>query len=208
MSPPSRFEFNAKRVFLTYPQVGDVPRSAVVRRLRLLGPDKLCVSTERHTDGGLHFHALAQWSRPLHTRDQRHFDVDGLHPNIQPVRNLRAVYRYVTKDGDFEGDVFEFGRESCYGKAVSAADRSEFLSVIRDEDPRSYVLRHGDVTRYADKHWPEKKEEYKHPSDSSPFILPDDLTSWVEDEFPKVGHFYKPLTLTLTDHLTRGLTLD
>jgi len=198
MPPPSttRFDFNAKRVFLTYPQVGDVPRAVVAAAIRALGPIRLCISTERHTDGGVHFHAIAEWADRFHTRDNRAFDVGGLHPNIQPVRSVRAVYRYVTKDGDFEGDVFDTGRESCYGKAVSAPSRDEFLSVIREEDPRSYVLRRRDVLNYANEMWPTPAEEYQHPSDSSPFILPDDLAGWIENEFPKV--FYISLCLTLT----------
>jgi hypothetical protein len=37
---------------------------------------------EHHQDGGRHWHAIVVFDVPYRGRDERAFDVDGIHPNI------------------------------------------------------------------------------------------------------------------------------
>lgn len=191
--PSPRFQLNAKHVFLTYPQVGDLDHGCIFARLDGLGCAERILGIEQHTDGGRHFHVLARWDAPLRTRDRRLFDVEGHHPNIQPVRDVRAVRQYVTKDGDVHGS-FDMpsrkrARDDVFGDACSAPDAEQFLGIIRDGSPRDYVIFHKQLETYVAKRYAVAEEEYEHPATSKPFVLPDDIAGWVENEFPKVYIF-------------------
>ena len=134
---------------------------------------------------------LARWDAAFRTRDRRVFDVEGRHPNIQSVRNVRAVYQYVTKDGDIRGEfnVHDSGkrsRDTVFGDACNAPDGEQFLRLIQDGCPRDFVIFHKQIETFAAKRFKPAEEEYKHPETSKPFVLPDDIARWVETEFPKV----------------------
>ena len=97
--PPPVFRFNAKRVFLTYPQCGELTRERVRDTLvQTHGAKHYCVARESHSDGNYHIHAYGEWDGPFSSRDVRIFDVDGCHPNIQPVRSAKRVLDYIRKE--------------------------------------------------------------------------------------------------------------
>lgn len=188
--PSPRFQLNSKHVFLTYPQVGDLHHDRVLARLDELGCTEKILGIERHVDGGIHYHVLARWGAALRTRDRRLFDVEGRHPNIQPVRDVPAVYRYVTKDGDVHGS-FELHankrkRDDVFGDACASTSAEQFFGLIKEGCPRDFVIFHKQLETYATKMFKEAVEEYSHPESSNPFDLPDDIAGWVETEFPKV----------------------
>lgn len=188
--PSPSFQLNAKHVFLTYPQVGDLDHGSVLARLDELGCAEKLLGIERHTDGGIHFHVLARWDAPLRTRDRRLFDVEGRHPNIQSVRDVRSVYQYVTKGGVVHGSFELHGRkrrrDDVFGDACAAPDGEQFLGIIRDGCPRDFVIFHKQLETFVAKKYKAEEEEYEHPATSKPFVLPDDIAGWVENEFPKV----------------------
>ena len=142
------------------------------------------VATERHSDGGIHHHALVGFDRVYDCTSNRAFDVGGRHANIARVRNLRAAYRYACKDGDYD-DTYLLGIErGPFAEACRASDRSEFLRIIEEKRPRDFVLYHDRLMSFANKRFKEEPEEH-HPVHTE-FDLPEDLASWVANEFPKV----------------------
>lgn len=109
------FNFDNKRVFLTYAQCPISPQIVVDFIRLLIAPTTIrwyVVSTEQHQDGNDHIHALLEFSDRVHTRNPRFFDlahrdengVKTFHPNIRPVRNIKRQVDYVTKMGDFIHD--------------------------------------------------------------------------------------------------------
>jgi len=194
--PPS-FQFNSKRIFLTYPQVGELPHGTVLAKLDELECVQRILGIERHSDGGIHYHVLAEWATAFRTRDPRTFDVDGHHHNISGVRDVHAVYNYVTKDGDVHGEFALRSKkrsgDDVFGEACASTSSEQFLGIIREGKPRDFVIYHDRLEAFAKKKWKEEPEEYTSPENSKPFVLPDDLAGWVENEFPKVLY---PFTLS------------
>jgi len=165
MSPPENFRFNAKRVFLTYPQCGELSRESVRDLLvSTHGAQYYCVARESHRDGNYHIHAYGEWSGAFSTRDVRIFDVDGQHPNIQPVRSARRVLEYIQKsDDNVLANVESLnGGRVHYGSILQeAANRDDFLARVAERYPRDYVLSHGRLREFCDARYPEERIEYE-----------------------------------------------
>lgn len=68
-------------------------------------PTRVIVSQELHEDGSFHYHALVQFDNRI-TVDHEYFNFQGVHPNIQVLRNPFAWEAYVKKDGTFQEWVF------------------------------------------------------------------------------------------------------
>lgn len=63
------------------------------------------VAREQHADGGYHFHAYVEWSRPIDRLGDGTVDIRGQHPNIlakRDRRSRRAAREYCKKDGNWQ----------------------------------------------------------------------------------------------------------
>lgn len=97
------FKFDAKKVFLTYAQSGDITKDQIVNHLQSIKPVTwLRIARELHEDGQPHYHVIAEFSGRLQSQNERLFDVAGKHPNIQPVRSVAKSLAYIAKDGEFD----------------------------------------------------------------------------------------------------------
>lgn len=112
-SPPSMpsYRFQAKSVFLTYPQCS-LSKEDCLHFLNTKFVTKnvetvsYAISREKHKDEGLHLHAVFVFNKRFSTTDTSFFDLpaggaDVYHPNIQTPKNIKNVVDYVIKDGDF-----------------------------------------------------------------------------------------------------------
>lgn len=101
---PPKFNFNACRVFLTYPRC-TLSQEEVLQSLTTLFPIKeYCIAVEAHQDGTPHVHALLIFERKMHRDNERAFDIEGFHPNIQGIKTAadkERIFKYVCKDGNF-----------------------------------------------------------------------------------------------------------
>ena len=101
------FRFQAKYGLLTYAQCGDLDPFAVVTRLSELGAECI-VGREIHEDGGIHLHAFFSFEKKRNLKNERIFDVEGVHPNIQASYGTpEKGYDYAIKDGDVVGGGLE-----------------------------------------------------------------------------------------------------
>lgn len=92
------FNFHAKAAFLTYPQCNASKQLLYDHLLKLNHPiEKLLVAQETHEDGNPHFHCLIIFKSKPHIRNERYFDYEGFHPNIQGCRSVRKTIEYITK---------------------------------------------------------------------------------------------------------------
>jgi len=189
--PP--FRFNAKRTFLTYPQCGDLTKDALLQFLRDdRGAAWYCVSLEQHEDGGNHLHAYAEWLQRLDVRDERYFDLDGCHPNIQSVRNRANVLKYVQKGGDYIGNCEASSSTTVrYGELIAnARGADDFLECVVQHYPRDAVLHLERVQQFANWRWREERAPYV-PSYTT-FDVPVELSEWVGTNLTEVGTLYTP----------------
>lgn len=194
MSPPA-FRFHAKRVFLTYPQCGELSRERVRDSLvQTHGAKYYCVARESHLDGNYHIHAYGEWDGVFSTRDVRIFDVDGQHPNIQPVRSSRRVLEYIQKsDSDVLANVESLdGGRVHYGSILQdAASRDDFLERVAQRYPRDYVLGWGRLQEFCRAKYPEPRVEYK-PRWTEYANEPAELGQWKLSLEEEVGRWRVP----------------
>lgn len=106
ISSTGPFRLNATQVFLTYPQAPTLTKERILEMANAKG--KLIewyISQENHHDTeGIHFHAYLKYQEKHNWKSARTFDIKvddkTYHPNIQPVKNAKAVAKYVCKDGN------------------------------------------------------------------------------------------------------------
>jgi len=182
------FRFNAKRAFLTYPRTGDLAAQSLLDFLRdTRGAIWYCVALEQHEDGGNHLHAYAEWAERLDVRDERYFDLDGCHPNIQSVRNRTSVLKYIQKGGDYIGNCETSSSTTTrYGELIErATGASDFLGLVVQHHPRDAVLHLERVQQFAEWRWSKERVEYVSPYET--FLEPGQLTEWKNTNLGEVG---------------------
>lgn len=145
--PRRKFRLNAKNLFLTWPK-NDADAGDVLNKIcDLFGADNVsyvCVSHEDHEDGTPHLHAVVCLKKACDIRNVATLDaVTGKHGNYQSARNVKDVYAYVRKGGDF----CERGTppQICIGKKSDAIAQSiregKPLDSVEEMDP-GYFMQH------------------------------------------------------------------
>lgn len=188
-SPPMpRFQARAKNFILTYPQCNDDVQSQFIdnggnfpqlveQDLEL--PNCVRIGRERHQDGGVHFHVFLGFESTVTVNSPTLFDYFGAHGNIKSVRTTpRRAYEYVGKDGDIihefgisppEGGASNSGSNSRWIDIVNAESKDSFLSAVRLQAPRDWVLSLDRILQYA---------EYAYPTPVAPYESPSTTTAW------------------------------
>lgn len=130
----SKFRFNAKKVFLTYPNlpVGLGPVEALDLLKQKAELRYYLISQERHKEGSYHLHALIEFQTKLDTKDVNFFNLkyySDRHPNIQKPRNFMKVARYIKKDGNYITN-YPKNAEPVWKQILAAETYEEFLEEI------------------------------------------------------------------------------
>lgn len=204
--------------FLTYPQV-NIPEEdfhdAVWQNKHIAECSGFVIAREDHAIAGAHYHLLICWKRSKRIRSLSAFDLKHngttIHGNYQVVRNLRDVYKYVTKDGNYIEDISAvtglYGRDeaSHWELALQAANKEEAFDIIRKSCPREYVLNYRNLEYCFDKHF-EVREELAPPSYSRATFgnVPVELDQWVWDNL--AGDNDRPQSLFLIGPSRTGKT--
>lgn len=115
---------------------------------------------------------LASTRLSLSTRTA--FDYFGTHGNIKSVRRTpNKVFDYVGKDGDIRLDHGEPPTETRsrdgndsnkWHDIISCSDKESFLSAVREQAPRDWLLSNQRILEYANLYYPEEKPEYTTPN--------------------------------------------
>lgn len=164
------FHFSARYVLLTFAQSGSLSEWTVLDHITSLGAECI-IGREDHADGGTHLHVFCDFGRKKQSRRPSFFDVDGRHPNIVPSRGSPELgYDYAIKDGNVvAGGLERPGRvrvaslTNKWREIVAADSREEFLELLRELDPKTYVTRWSEICRYADHVYAERVEPYVGP---------------------------------------------
>lgn len=173
------------------------------------------IAREPHTNGGWHYHCLVSYSSPCRVRTLTAFDLDyagaRIHGNYQVVKDLPAVYEYVTKGGDYFEDVDEVPgirpvHETNYWElALQQSSKEEALKVIRRHNPRDYILNMRNLDYAFDKHF-EVREELAGPAFAREAFtsVPIELDNWYANEL--CGGQQRPKSLILVGPSRTGKT--
>lgn len=181
------FRAHAKNFILTWPQCPLEFDDIYTDLQTLLGSEGSArLAREVHQDGNTHYHAFVSFSSKKDIRNERHFDVRGYHPNIQACRNAQASKEYVSKAGDFRdiGEVPIFKSKTSWADAVRATTPEEFTNLVRENNPRDFVLHSEAIQRFRDSFWKRTLAGYK-PDTEQQWILPAELSDWSNQRLEK-----------------------
>lgn len=80
---------------------------------RGISVEYLVLAREQHKSGQWHFHAAIKFTKPWRTKDSRSFDIDNIHPSIEPARNFNRWVTYCKKDNVFtEYGTYQFEKKT------------------------------------------------------------------------------------------------
>lgn len=130
-----KFRINARSVFLTYPQC-PLSKEELLTFLCTLKYEAqyVIVCMEKHKDGTPHLHALINFQKKIDLQNQRFFDINGYHPNIQTTKNINASITYIKKCGDYieEGSRVPHVNSLASPKLRELPEYNEVWDILRD----------------------------------------------------------------------------
>jgi hypothetical protein len=183
--------FRTRHVLLTYSQVGEREKVDLVTFLQ----DRryvhaFIVGEERHQDGGRHFHAYFVFSKRCDI-STTFFDWDGLHPNIESVRQqlkaAKPVVDYVTKEDQSpilwpSHTTWPWSEEGLWSRIAEADSRDEALALIRQHKPRDFVINRRNIDFALDAMFPPTPPPTPVYALES-FVQPPEFREWADANF-------------------------
>ncbi|KAI8559249.1 hypothetical protein RHMOL_Rhmol04G0157900 [Rhododendron molle] len=157
------------------------------------------VARELHQDGKPHLHALVQYEGRFQVTNPHHFNLTSptcskqFHPNILVAKSSSDVKSYIEKGGDYEEwGTFQIDGRSArgsphsiaevYAEALNAASRSAALQIIKEKDPKSYVLQFHNINSNFDRIFPFPIPPYINPYNPESFNqVPQKMLDWVQN---------------------------
>nr|UUV61250.1 C1 [Tomato mottle leaf curl virus] len=230
MPLPRRFRINSKNYFLTYPKCSLTKEEALSQLLGLQTPvNKLFVRVARelHEDGEPHLHVLIQFEGKLQCTNERLFDLISptrsahFHPNVQGAKSSSDVKSYVEKDGDFiDHGVFQIdgrsargGQQSAndtYAKVLNAGSVMEALNILREEQPKDFLLQHHNIRSNLERIFQKAPEPWVPPFPLSSFTeVPEEMQEWADDYFgmDPAARPERPISLIIEGDSRTGKTM-
>lgn len=172
------FRFESTSAFLTYPRCTLTKEQVLDALSAKLDIKFYRIARELHEDGTPHIHAVVKLNRQLRTRDQRYFDIDGFHPNIQTPRSLKNVCEYVSKDGDVLDTFPASSTKHSWADILPACTtRDEFLVHMRTHFPRDFIINLDRILNFADYHYKPVLPPYVNDYDFT--AVPEPLLEWL-----------------------------
>jgi len=145
-----KFRLDSKSFYLTYPQSGDLTRERVLEHFQTFPKfDKYLISKELHKDGEPHIHALLLLHTSYNLKDERAFDIDGHHPNIQPAKRRTSVEQYITKDGEYITNYYK-PKVSAYSDILDPIiPINTAMATVSKKHPRDVTMNYAKILETA-----------------------------------------------------------
>lgn len=181
---PSAFRARALKYFITWPKT-DITLQQLITHLKTYNPLHYIGCLEAHEDGSPHAHAVLQFKEQLAVTDDKHFDWNGHHANIQACRNLSKSVSYCEKDGNYESTFPASGKLSWGDMAQKASNATEYLDLVQEHYPRDAALSWQRLQAYADHKWPRPKAAPMEQLTTGWHELPMALSDWQTTEMTR-----------------------
>ncbi|QBI71942.1 replication-associated protein [Tobacco leaf curl Dominican Republic virus] len=224
------FSIKAKNYFITYPQCLLSKEETLEQLLKLQTPSKkkyIKIARELHDNGEPHLHVLLQFEGKFNCTNCRFFDLVSptrsvhYHPNIQGAKSSSDVKSYVEKDGDtLEWGGFQVdgrsARGGCqtsndsYAKALNASSAAEALKILKEEQPKDYVLQQHNLRANLDRIFMKAPEPWVPPFQLSSFTnVPEEMQEWADDYFGRcsAARPERPVSLIVEGDSRTGKTM-
>lgn len=137
------FKFDAESAFLTYAQCS-ANVDELISFFISIKPVKWCrIASEHHEDGNEHRHAVIKFNGRLQSSNERVFDFNGCHPNIQSCRSIINCLKYCAKEQFHDhGPVPTTDkRDWSTITAAAAGEELEWIRVCHEERIQPYVAK-------------------------------------------------------------------
>lgn len=135
------FKFDAQTAFLTYAQC-DADVAELINFFENIKPVDWCrIACEHHEDGNEHRHVVVRFKKRLQTRDERIFDFNSKHPNIQPCRSIPKALAYCAKESYVDHGPVPTSEKRSWSDIVDSAggDELEWLRICHEERIQPHV---------------------------------------------------------------------
>lgn len=130
--------------FLTYSQCSGT-KEELLEFLRTIDTvEEYAIAREEHSDGGQHFHVFVRFRTGVRWRDVLLFKFGARTADAQAARSVRAVIKYVEKDGDYISNIENL--EEFQGNKVRKRNR-DILEMGANEAVDQGLVRIEDYTR-------------------------------------------------------------
>lgn len=146
---PTGLSLQSKVYFLTFSGFSKVlDRSVTKEQIRdhLLAvpsdikvkPTKYLVCQQMYDSGQPHFHAVLVYQKRKRVEDPRHYDYQGIHPNVQTMRNMKAALEYVYKEDPHPLTNMDIGRQKMVARAKDTSTLYQLLEQQMLRDPFNF----------------------------------------------------------------------
>lgn len=175
------YQLKAKNILLTYAQCA-LTKEQLLDHLKTLCSGAIRVSEELHEDGSPHLHAYIQSTTPIRTKNERYFDLNNYHPNVQSCRDPKAAWTYVAKDGNFvDHGVFEFKQDKRkWAEVFTAETPDQAREMIKEISARDFILQNDRVESYIRKAFETKIEPFVPTWKPDQFTIEPDMASFLD----------------------------
>lgn len=101
-----KFRLNRKLFGLTYSCPKNLSAISIdlemIREfLEGIGKCYYIISEEEHKDGKLHYHCYVDYFKKIDSKNERFFDLNGIHPKIEKINKKENWCDYIRKDNNF-----------------------------------------------------------------------------------------------------------
>nr|WKU84403.1 replication-associated protein [Panicum streak virus] len=225
------FRHRNANTFLTYSKCPLEPEFIGEHLFRLtkdFEPAYILVVRETHADGTWHCHALLQCIKPVTTRDERYFDIDRYHPNIQSAKSTDKVRDYILKDpkdkwekGNYIPRKKSFvppGKEPAEKRPskdevmkeimTHATSREEYLSLVQSSLPYDWATKLSYFEYSASRLFPDIAEPFTspHPASDPDLLCNETLQDWLEPNIYQITPGARKTSLYIVGPTRTGKT--
>ncbi|ABF67532.1 replication protein [Sida mosaic Sinaloa virus] len=224
------FSVKARNYFLTYPECSLSKEEALSQLLNLKTPVNqkfIRVCREFHKNGEPHLHVLIQFEGKYNCTNNRLFDLVSptrsthFHPNIQGAKSSSDVKSYIEKDGDtvdwgefqIDGRSSRGGQQSAndsYAKALNAGSVQAAMAVLKEEQPKDFVLQNHNIRSNLEKIFAKAPERWVPPFQLSSFTkVPDEMQAWADEYFGRgsAARPERPVSIIIEGDSRTGKTM-
>ena len=145
------FRMASKVFFLTYKGTSDsgtkINKAELVDLLvkchsedRKVLPDKYLVCQQHYESGEPHYHVILAYVKRKDILRPDYFDVLDIHPNIQPVRNMKAALQYIYKQDPHPLTNMDILQQRRVARAKDTSSLYELLQQQMLKDPFNFDI--------------------------------------------------------------------
>ena len=150
--------FQSKVYFLTYKGFNENQQKITKKDLadfllnqnpndRKLRPEKYLICEQTYESGQPHFHVILVYSKRKQIYKADYYDYQGVHPNIQVMRNMKAALEYVHKEDPDPLTNMDILQQRRIARAKDTSSLYQFLEQQMLKDPFNF-----DVFKYCATH--------------------------------------------------------